>query len=208
MTMPKKRFDAPAAPREQAFLRLFVREGALLTGHFLLSSGLHSGQYVQCARVLRKPSIAARLAKALAALLKKRGAGVEIVAAPAVGGIVLGHELARTLKAESIFAERKEGRMRFRRGFSVPRGARVLVAEDVVTTGKSTREVIQAVRAQGGRVVGVAALVRRGTSSLETRGRIPFHALISLRLPACEPARCPLCREGVPLTSPGSKRLR
>jgi orotate phosphoribosyltransferase len=191
-------------------LRLFVREGALLTGHFLLSSGLHSGQYVQCARVLRKPSIAARLAKALAALLKKRGADVEIVAAPAVGGIVLGHELARTLKAESIFAERKEGRMRFRRGFSVPRGARVLVAEDVVTTGKSTREVIQAVRAQGGRVVGVAALVRRGTSSLETRGRgrIPFHALISLRLPACEPARCPLCREGVPLTSPGSKRLR
>jgi orotate phosphoribosyltransferase len=206
--MPKKRLDAPAAPRERAFLRTFVREGALLTGHFLLSSGLHSGQYVQCARVLRKPSVAARLAKALAARLKKPGADVEIVAAPAVGGIVLGYELARALKAESIFAERKEGRMEFRRGFSVPRGARVLVAEDVVTTGKSTQEVIQAVRAQGGRIAGIAALVRRGASSLEIKGRAPFHALISLRLPTYEPARCPLCREGVPITSPGSRRLR
>ena len=207
MTMPKRRLDAPVAPREQAFLRLFVREGALLTGHFLLSSGLHSGQYMQCARMLQKPPIAARLAKALAARLKKPGAGVEIVAAPAIGGIILGYELARALKAESIFTERKEGRMEFRRGFSVPRRARVLVAEDVVTTGKSTREVIRAVRAQGGRVVGIAALVRRGTPSLG-RGRAPFHALVSLRLPTYEPARCPLCREGVPLTSPGSKRLR
>jgi len=201
--MPKR---SSIASREQAFLRLLAREGALLTGHFLLSSGLHSGQYVQCARVLRKPSVAARLAKALAALFEDVRA--EVVAAPAVGGIVLGYELARALKAESIFAEREQGRMVFRRGFSVSRGARVLVAEDVITTGNAVREVTNAVRAQGGRVVGVAALVRRGASSIGAGGRIPLHALVSLRLPSYKPARCPLCREGVPLQSPGSKRLR
>ena len=195
------KISRPPVPKN--YLRVFAREGALRTGHFLLSSGLHSGQYVQCALVLRRPAVASRLGRELARRL--RGAPIDAVASPAVGGILVGHEVARALKVEHIFAEREGGRMAFRRGFHPKRGARYLVVEDVVTTGGSTREVMDAVRRAGGRIAGVAALVARGSGY---SWQAPFHALLALTIPSYQAERCPLCREGLPLESPGSKRLR
>ena len=188
-------------PRE-AILEVFREAGALLEGHFLLSSGLHSPKYLQCALVLQDPARAERLCSRLArAFADDR---VETVVGPAMGGILVAYELARALGARAIFAEREEGRMRLRRGFRIEPGQRVLLAEDVVTTGGSLREVLALVREAGAEVVGVAALVDR-TSGRDPGFGIPLTALVQLDVPTHVPEECPLCREGVPVVKPGSR---
>lgn len=187
-----------------AIKKIFAAEGALRTGHFRLSSGLHSGQYIQCALVLRRPKVAARLGKMLAE--KFRGVKADAVVSPALGGILAGYELARALGVEFMFTEREQEKMTLRRGFALRRGGKYIVGEDVLTTGRSTEEVVKVIRASGGKVVGAAALVARGPAP--RNWTFPFHALLALSIPSYAPEKCPLCREGVPLSSPGSRHLR
>lgn len=176
--------------------------GAVRQGHFQLSSGVHSPTYVQCALLLQHPEHAARLAQALARRFAE--SSIDLVAGPALGGVVLGYELARQLRARSIFAERNtDGRLSLRRGFGVRPGERTLVAEDVVTTGASTRETIEVVRQAGGQVIGVAALIDRSGGSI--RFGVPLEALLVQSLETFQPDACPLCHDRVPLEKPGSR---
>ncbi|MCD5408966.1 orotate phosphoribosyltransferase [Candidatus Bipolaricaulota bacterium] len=186
---------------EAEFLELLKGTGALLEGHFLLSSGLHSPRYVQCARLLQHPELAARACRALAERAGCLGP-VDAVIGPALGGIIVAHELARALGVRGMFAEREEGRMALRRGFGVAPGERVLIAEDVVTTGRSSLEVAELVAALGGTVVGTACLADRRVG-----GELPFTlvSLVRLEIETYPPEDCPLCRQGVPLEKPGSR---
>jgi orotate phosphoribosyltransferase len=182
-------------------LALFRQSGALLEGHFRLSSGLHSSGYLQCALVLQDPRTAATLAEALVATA---GAwSPQVVLSPAMGGVIIGHEVGRAAGVRAIFAERQDGRLTLRRGFALTAGERVLVVEDVVTTGLSTRETIEVAEAAGAHVVGAAALVDRsgGAAALG----VPFASLLSIDLPTWEERACPLCAAGVPVTKPGSR---
>lgn len=180
----------------------FERTGAILSGHFQLTSGRHSDTYVQCARVLEDSVLTTRLAAELAGMFEPDQ--VDLVAAPAVGGIIIGFAVAQALGTPLIFSEREDGRMTFRRGFDAPAGARVLVVEDVVTTGGSVAEVVDLVRASGADVVGVAALIDRGG---EKAFDAPYRPLLRLRVDSWETSDCALCAAGEALTSPGSRRL-
>jgi orotate phosphoribosyltransferase len=182
-------------------LGLFRRTGALLKGHFRLSSGLHSNGYLQSALVLSDPVLAGQLGAALAG--RARDLGAELVLSPALGGLVIGHEVARALGVRAIFAERQDGRMTLRRGFSIAPGTRVLVVEDVVTTGVSTRETMAVVEASGGRVVGAASIIDRSGGRAELGG--PYVALARIDLPTWDQTACPLCASGVPVVKPGSR---
>ena len=192
--------DVPAATAED-ILDLFRRVGALLEGHFRLTSGLHSPGYLQCALVLQHPREAEACGAALAD--RVRGLAPTVVLSPALGGIVIGHEVARALGVRAIFAERQDGTLTLRRGFSLDAADRVLVVEDVVTTGGSTRETIEAARAAGARVVGAGAIIDRsgGNQNLD----VPFHALATVSLPTYQPDACPLCARGEPVVKPGSR---
>lgn len=184
-------------------LKLLKRTGALLDGHFLLSSGLHSDRYFQCARLLQHPRLAARVGKALGKLCAPLGA--ELVVSPALGGIIIGHEVGRALGRRAIFTEREQGVMRLRRGFAIQPGEKVLVVEDVVTTGKSTLEAAGAVTAAGGEVVGLAAIVDR---SRDVSFPYPFLSLLRLAVATHAPADCPMCRAGkLPPVKPGSREM-
>jgi orotate phosphoribosyltransferase len=185
-------------------LTMFKESGALLEGHFILTSGLHSAAYFQCARVFQFPWYSERLGKALAE--KITGEAVNAVVSPAVGGILVGHELARHLKVRSMFTERVEGRMSFRRGFSVKPDEKVIVAEDVTTTGGSVREVIEAVRAAGGSVVGVAAVVDR--SGGKAGFDVPYTSLFQMEVTNYSPEECPMCKAGSQAVKPGSRGLK
>jgi orotate phosphoribosyltransferase len=176
---------------------------AIRTGHFVLTSGRHSGTYVQCARVLEDPALTTKLAKTAVERLPA-GLNIDLVAAPAVGGIVIGFAVAQALGVKFIFSEREHGKMVFRRAFAVPAGARVLVVEDVVTTGGSVAEVVELVQAAGGVVVGVASLIDRGG---EKQFTIPLWPLLKLEVESWDPESCSLCDEKVPIYSPGSRRL-
>ena len=190
---------------ESQVLQIFHREEALLEGHFLLSSGLHSGQYMQCARVLQKPALAEKLCGALAKKIGKLE--VDVVIGPALGGVIVSHEVGRALGARAIFAERVEGVLTLRRGFELKKNESVLVVEDVITTGKSTHEVIDLVKQSGARLVGVAAMVDRSGS--EAGFDTPFSVLLKVEIKTFAPAVCPLCREGkIVLTKPGSRGLK
>jgi orotate phosphoribosyltransferase len=180
---------------------IFRRSGALLEGHFRLSSGLHSNGYLQCALVLQDPQTAGTLGALLADRVRHMSPAA--VLSPALGGVIVGHEVARALGARAIFAERQDGRLLLRRGFSLARGERVLVVEDVVTTGLSTRETIEVARAAGAEVVGAAALVDR--SSGGARLDVSFEALLAVNLPTWDPAACPLCGQGLEVVKPGSR---
>jgi orotate phosphoribosyltransferase len=185
-------------------LAMFRRAGALLEGHFRLSSGLHSTGYLQCALVLQDPRDAGALGKALAAKVKDLGTGV--VLSPALGGIVIGYEVARALGVRALFAERSappKTALTLRRGFTLAPGDRVLVVEDVLTTGGSTRETIEVARASGAHVVGAAAIVNRSGGPVDLG--VPFHALLDVSLPTYDPAVCPLCARGLPVVKPGSR---
>ena len=182
--------------------QLLERVGAVRHGHFVLSSGRHSGTYVQCALVLAHPEHAETLGQALA----QRLAGIEIdaVVSLALGGLILGHEVARALGVRAMFVERDSaGRMALRREFSILPGERILVIEDVWTTGKSTREGVDVVEAAGGRVVALGALVDRSGGRLEWK--VPARALMEIAIPSYEPDQCPLCRAGSVAVRPGSR---
>lgn len=180
---------------------MFRRVGALLEGHFRLTSGLHSSGYLQCALVLQHPREAEACGAAIANHI--RALAPDVVLSPALGGIVIGQEVGRALAVRAIFAERQDGTLVLRRGFSLSPGEKVLVVEDVVTTGGSTRETIDVARAAGAEVVGAAAIIDRsgGTQSLG----VPFHALATVSLPTYQPESCPLCAAGRPVVKPGSR---
>ena len=183
-------------------LDLYRRSGALLEGHFRLTSGLHSPGYLQCALVLQHPQHAEALGRALAE--RTRDWRPTVVLSPALGGVVIGHEVARALGVRAIFAERQDGAMMLRRGFVIGETDRVLVVEDVITTGGSTRETMQVARAAGGQVVGAAAIVDRGGKN-RAAFDVPFAALLAVDLPTHEPSSCPLCGQGLPVIKPGSR---
>lgn len=185
---------------QDAVLDMFRRSGALLEGHFRLSSGLHSTGYLQCALVLQQPQLATELGAALAD--RCRDLRATVVLSPALGGIVIGQEVGRGLGVRAIFAERQDGTLTLRRGFSLSPSDRVLVVEDVVTTGGSTRETMQVAAAQGATVVGAASIIDRGA---ETNLGVPFLSLARHPLPTFEPESCPLCAQGQAIVKPGSR---
>src|SRR3954465_1375110 len=172
-----------------AILDRFRRVGAFLEGHFRLTSGLHSPGYLQSALVLQHPAEAEACGAAIAEQV--RALGAQVVLSPALGGVVIGQEVGRALGIRAIFAERQEGRLALRRGFTLTPGEHVLVVEDVVTTGGSTRETIEVARAAGAKVVGAASIIDR--SSGQQHLDVPFHALATLALPVYQPEACPLC---------------
>jgi orotate phosphoribosyltransferase len=190
---------------EDEILAEFRSADALLEGHFILSSGLHSPRYLQCARVLMDPARASRLAEALAATIpadiRER---IDIVVSPAMGGVIIGHEMGRALGREALFVERPTGTFELRRGFRIEPGQKVLLVEDVVTTGLSSREAMKAVAEAGGEVIAAAALVDRSDGAAELG--VPFFPLIRLAVPAYESADLPPELAALPATKPGSRK--
>lgn len=188
---------------DAGILDLFRARGALLDGHFLLSSGLHSDRYLQCALVLQFPEIAGQLGQQLGGKLRQYE--LAVVVSPALGGLFVGHEVARALGTRSIFTERSDGEMSLRRGFRIERGERAVVVEDVITTGKSTRETMDVVRAHGGEIVAAAALIDRSGGTVNLN--VPIVTLAILDVPTYAPSECPMCKEGQTLVKPGSRTV-
>ena len=182
-------------------LDLYRTSGALLEGHFRLTSGLHSPGYLQCALVLQHPAHAEALGRAIAGRVRELGATV--VLSPALGGVVIGQVVGRALGVRAIFCERQDGKLALRRGFTLAAADRVLVVEDVMTTGGSTRETIEVAKAAGGQVVGTASIVDRSGGTI--RFEVPFASLLEIALPAYDPEQCPLCAQGLPVVKPGSR---
>jgi orotate phosphoribosyltransferase len=188
--------------------QLFRERDALLEGHFLLSSGLHSPRYLQCARVLMDPPLATALGEALAGKLRPLLASRSpaVVVAPALGGVLVAHEVARAFGTPGLFTERQEGAMTLRRGFTLSPGTPVVVVEDVITTGGSTREVMEAVRARGGEILAVGTLVDRSGGGVDLG--VPRVSLLEVAVPTYSAADCPLCAEGSAPEKPGSRSSR
>ena len=182
-------------------LDLFRKSGALLEGHFRLSSGLHSDRYLQSALVLQHPEFAEQLGAAIAE--RVRPLKPTVVISPALGGIVIGQEVGRALGVRAIFAERQDGRLVLRRGFSMSPDDRAVVVEDVVTTGGSTRETIDVATAAGATVAAAGSIIDRGTD--DARLGLPLYALVKLEVPTYQPDACPLCAQGSPVVKPGSR---
>jgi orotate phosphoribosyltransferase len=187
---------------QKEILEIFRETKVLREGHFRLTSGKHSRQYMQCAQVLQYPKFTERLCEDLARRFK--GQELHVVVAPAIGGIIVAYEVAKVLGVRALFTEREDGKMTFRRGFDLEDDENVLVVEDVITTGGSVVEVIDAVRERGANVIGVGILVDRSA------GKVHFgvkkEALLSMEIETWEPDECPLCKEGVPIVKPGSRR--
>jgi orotate phosphoribosyltransferase len=195
--------EAQGVKEDQVFAA-FRSAGALLEGHFILSSGLHSGLYLQCARVLADPMVAARLASALVAKIPRDlRTQIQIVVSPAMGGIIAGHEMGRALGVNALFLERPTGTFEFRRGFSIEPGQKVLMMEDVVTTGLSSRQAIAAIEGAGGHVVAAAAIVDRSAGDLDFG--VPFHALLKLEVPTFDEGALPPELAALPVEKPGSR---
>lgn len=182
---------------------ILEKSGALQTGHFLLTSGKHSNKYMQCAKIFQHPDISSEISKDLAE--KYDSYEIDIVIGPAVGGIILAYEVARQLEVRALFAERENGVMTLRRGFEIKPGSRVLVVEDVITTGGSVKEVIDVVRSAGGEVVGVAGVVDR--SGGKVIFDVPFKSAIKIDIETFEPEDCPLCKSGSAAVKPGSRNI-
>lgn len=186
-------------------LNEFRAAEALLTGHFLLSSGRHSGHYLQCARALMDPERADRLARALAQKLPREvRADIDLVVSPAMGGVIVGHEMGRALGKNAIFVERPTGVFELRRGFDVARGAKILLVEDVVTTGLSSREAMATLAAAGGEVIAAAALIDRSGGEVDLG--VPFYPLVALSFPTYADGEEPETLAAIPITKPGSRR--
>ncbi len=184
----------------QEILELFKEIGVLKSGHFRLTSGLHSAEYMQCATIFERPSVAGRI---VAELLSKLPSGIDTVVAPAIGGINMGYEVARSLDCRFIFAERQDGVMQLRRGFHLEPSERILVVEDVVTTGGSVKEVLKIVDDIGCQVQGVASIVDRSGGKADFG--VPFVSLVSVDIKTYQPENCWLCDSNVPMTKPGSR---
>lgn len=187
--------------RQADVLDLMTELGALHRGHFLLSSGRHSDTYFQCARLLQFPELARELGAAIGAKFSEDT--YDVVVSPALGAILIGHEVARALGRRFVFTERQDGVMQLRRGFSLEQGDKVLVIEDVVTRGTSVREVCDAVEKAGGSVVGLGAIVDRTGAGADLS--LPLHALARVQVETWDATQCPLCRRGEPLVKPGSR---
>ncbi len=183
-------------------LEHFRETDALLDGHFILSSGLHSPKYLQCALALQYPSDAAKFGKAIAEHFTD--ANIETVASPAIGGLIIGYEVAKALNVRFVWTERENGVMTLRRGFSVKENERILVVEDVITTGGSTRECIEALETRGAKIVGAASIIDRSGGAADVG--IPRIALVSLEVPSYKPEDCPLCARGDVAVKPGSRK--
>lgn len=182
---------------------LLKRAGAFVEGHFELSSGLHSSNYVQCALVFQQPQLAQKLGQLVANLFKKER--VQVVIAPAIGGIILSHEVARALGVRALFAERSScGEMTMRRGFKIGKGERVLVVEDVITTGGSVRELIELVRGEGAKLAGCGCIVDRSGGNAHLDAAI--QSLVRIEMEVYKPDECPLCKQRVLLKKPGSRK--
>ncbi len=189
---------------QEEVLDIYTKTGALLTGHFLLSSGLHSDRYLQSALVLQQPEIATRLCRELAAHFLDLK--IDVVIAPALGGVFVSHETARALGVRALFAERVNGELTLRRGFSIKAHERVLVVEDVITTGKSTRETIGVVKQAGGQVVAAGSLIDRSGGKADLG--VPYRSLVTLDVPTYPPDTCPMCKAGSAPVKPGSRGLK
>ena len=185
-------------------MEILKEAGVLLEGHFQLTSGRHSDKYLQCAKIFQDTRYSEELCADLAAKFKDKD--VQLVIGPAIGAISMSYEVSRHLGVRNIFAERENGAMTLRRSFTVEPGQRVLVVEDVVTTGGSVREVIDLVRAQGGEVVGVGVVVARTGGKIDFG--VPLESVISIDVISFEPEECPLCKAGVPVVKPGSRNLK
>lgn len=190
---------------EDQVLDEFRSSGALLEGHFKLSSGRHSGHYLQCARVLMNPARAARLAEAVVAGIPAEvRARIDVVVSPAMGGIIIGHEVGRALGLDAMFLERPDGTFHLRRGFSLAKGAKVLMVEDVVTTGLSSREAIAAVAREGGEVIAECAIIDRSCGSVDLG--VPFYPLLAIDFPTYDESDIPAALASVEVTKPGSRK--
>lgn len=188
---------------QEEITKIFQDTGAMLTGHFRLTSGRHSDQYFQCALVLQHPRYTEALCRELAARFASDK--ISAVIGPAMGGIIVSYEIARALGVRSLFTERENGVMTLRRGFSIEPGEKVLVVEDVITTGGSVREVIEVVRGLGGQVVGAGVLVDRSNGAVDLGART--EALLTTRVVSYTPEECPLCKQGIPAIKPGSRNI-
>ncbi len=180
---------------------ILERTGVLQTGHFVLTSGRHSNKYMQCARIFQHPDISAEISKDLAE--RYEDYDIDIVIGPALGGIILAYEVARQLEVRALFAERENGVMTLRRGFEIKPGSRVLVVEDVITTGGSVKEVIEVVRSVGGEVVGVASVIDR--SGGKALFDVPFKSALKIDIDTFEPGECPMCKSGSKAVKTGSR---
>lgn len=191
-----------AALTDKEVLELLVSTGAILDGHFLLSSGKHAARYIQCARLFQHPPLAHRVCVALAEKARNLGK-IDAVIGPALGGIILAYELARVLGVCGMFTEREVGKMSLRRGFEIHRGERVLIAEDVVTTGRSSLEVADVLTEQEAEIVGIACVVDRRVAGEGMS--LPVISATKMKIELYEPGDCPLCQQGIPPVKPGSR---
>lgn len=187
---------------EKQIVELFEKHNALLTGHFKLSSGLHSEKYLQCALILQYPELAEKLSALIAKKFAKTK--IDVVVGPALGGITLAYEVARALGVRGLFTERHDGKMVLRRGFFIRNGEKVLVVEDVITTGGSTKEVMEVVKSFGAMVVGIGSVIDR--SAHDPDFGVPFAALAKIGVMTFEEKDCPLCKKNIPVTKPGSRK--
>ena len=185
-------------------ISIFKESGALLEGHFILTSGLHSDKYFQCAKVFQYPWFAEKLCRDIGDFFAEKK--IDVVVSPAVGGIVFGQEVGRLLGVRAIFAERVDGKFTLRRGFEIKAGERVLLAEDVTTTGGSVKEVLEAVKGMGGDIVAVTAVVDRSGGKVQFG--VPYFSLFKMQVTNFEPESCPLCAAGSTAVKPGSRGLQ
>ena len=189
---------------QTSVLDTFLETGAYLKGHFRLTSGMHSPEYLQCAKVLQYPGIAERLGAELAGKLREVDPAIDVVVAPAMGGLIIGHEVARALGVRSIFTERdSEGKMTLRRGFAINPGEHAVVIEDVITTGGSLKEVVEILAREGSQVSAAGSIIDRSGGKVDLG--VPRFALAVLEVQAYPPESCPLCQQGLPVVKPGSR---
>jgi len=189
---------------QEEMKELFKKHNALLNGHFLLSSGLHSDTYFQSALILQHPEVAQVLAQNLKEKISQVVKDIDVVVSPAMGGVIIGHEMGRAFGTRAIFTERVDGKVTLRRGFSVSKGEKVLVVEDVITTGLSTREVIESLKETGAEIVAVCSLVDRSAGKVDFG--IPRFSLLSLEVKSYKAEECPLCKDGSKPVKPGSRK--
>jgi len=188
-------------------LNILKKTNALLEGHFILSSGLHSSKYIQCAKLLSYPHLADKICKSLANKIKKKFKSIDLILAPAMGGIIIGYEIGRLLKKETIFCERVNGKFRLRRGFHIKKGSKVLIMEDVITTGKSSMECVKLITKSKAKLMGFASIIDRSTNkTLKIKKKIISHMKIDV--PTYKKSKLPKLLESIPITTPGSRFIK
>ena len=188
-------------------LNILKKTNALLEGHFILSSGLHSSKYIQCAKLLSFPNLAEKICKSLANQIKKKYKKIDLILAPAIGGIIIGYEIGRLLKKETIFCERVKGKFTLRRGFNINKGARVLIIEDVITTGKSSLECVKLIKKSNAKLLGFASIIDRSSKkSLKIKTKIVSH--LKIDVPAYTFNKLPETLKSIPITTPGSRFIK